>query len=188
MPPTLEDLIKNDMKEYKSKQQEKAVVGTTVDEDGTVTTTTTTTTKVETVVVKKGTSGTEAKTKAADKTRTVLATPSYIEQTKNGATTPVYSSEPEPTITAQRICFIPPPQENNGTPPNPPPRRKAVVPQGSDDKVVIGLRIYTNKDVTCAIEGILKTGCKDPKFKDPTTLTNPAAPTETIATTIVTAA
>src|SRR5258705_512346 len=149
------------MKEYKMKQEEKAVVGTTkenVDGDGTVTTTTTTTTtKVETVVVKKGSSGTGSETKAADKThQTVLATPSYIEQTTNGATTPVYSSEPEPTTAARRMRFAPPPEENNGIPPNPPPRRKVALPQDSNDKVVIGLRIYTNKDVTCTVEGRLK--------------------------------
>ena len=184
------------MKEYKTKQKEKAVVVTTkeesVDENGTVTTTTTTTTtKVETVVVKKGTSGTETETKAADKTLTLLPTPSYIEQTTNGATTPVYSSEPEPTIAAQRMRFDPPPHENNGDTPKPPPQRKVVLPQESNDKVVIGLRVYTNKDVKCAVEGRLKTGCKDPNCINcthPTTLTYPATTTEMIATTIVTAA
>jgi hypothetical protein len=85
-------------------------------------------------------------------------------------------------------CHLP---KNDGDPPIQNfllPDARSLYLKESNDKVVIGLRIYTNKDVTCAVEGRLKTGCKDPNCKDcthPTTLTFPA---ETIAATVVTAA
>lgn len=183
LPPTLEELVKKDLEEYKKKA---AVVTTTeekVDEDGTVTTTTTTTsTKVETVV-KKGGPAIKTETKAADKPPTSLTTlgSTPIEHSASGTTTPATNAsneQPELTKARQGMRFAQPRGENVGDPPDTPApdKGKVTLPQESSDKVVIGLRVYSNKDVTCSVEGRLRAG------SDPTV---PAVAAETTVVTVV---
>jgi hypothetical protein len=202
----LEELIKTDLEEFRKKEEEKAAVVTTSEEneDGSVTTTTTTTTtKVEKVVIKKAASA-KTHTKADDKLRaTAVTTSTPIEQSTGGTTTPATTNSSEnqleSTSGSHRTRFAQnksphaPRGENHGDPPDTSaqPKGKVSLPQESNDKVVIGLRVYTHKDVTCSVEGKLKTGCKDPNCKDcapPITVTIPAVKTETTATTILTAA
>jgi len=55
---------------------------------------------------------------------------------------------------------------------------KVKVPKESHDTVVIGLKVYTNKDVGCSVGGKLRIGCKDPNCtlcEPPTIVTIPAA-------------
>jgi len=55
---------------------------------------------------------------------------------------------------------------------------KVEVPKESPDTIVIGLKVYTNKDVGCSVEGKLRVGCKDPKCtlcEPPSIVTIPAA-------------
>jgi len=55
---------------------------------------------------------------------------------------------------------------------------KVKVPKESHDTVVIGLKVYTNKDVGCSVGGKLRIGCKDPNCtlcEPPTIVAIPAA-------------
>jgi len=55
---------------------------------------------------------------------------------------------------------------------------KIDVPKESQNTVVIGLKVYTNKDVGCSVEGRLRMGCKDPNCtlcEPPYVVTIPAA-------------
>ena len=207
LPPSLEELVKKDLEEYKKKQEEKAAVVTTteekVDDDGnltTTTTTTTTTTKVESVVVKKGGSPSNPGAKAAPEAAAAAAEkPTSSIPSANGTANPVpIQNAPEPAPASQRTCrgrtsrAAPARGDNYGDTPDAStqPKGKVNLPQESSDKAVIGLRVYTNKDVTCSVEGRLRTGCKDPNCKNcapPTTVTIPAVATETTTTTIVAA-
>ena len=51
---------------------------------------------------------------------------------------------------------------NIGAPPPDDDKGKVNVPKESHDTVVIGLKVYTNKDVGCSVGGRLRMGCKDP--------------------------
>jgi hypothetical protein len=51
---------------------------------------------------------------------------------------------------------------NNAAPSAPDEKGKVEVPKEGHNTVVIGLKVYTNKDVDCFVEGRLRVGCKDP--------------------------
>jgi len=49
-----------------------------------------------------------------------------------------------------------------GGPSAPDEKAKVEVPKESHNTVVIGLKVFTNKDIACSVEGRLRTGCKEP--------------------------
>jgi len=187
MPTTLEDLVKIDVDEYKKKENEAAVVVTkeeTVNEDGTTTTTTTstTTTTVETIVVKKTGKG---DIKPAKGTEPLMSTPAKSdvcpEPSTRGTLAPVITALGSNDSDQDSIC-APPCHENYGdaAAPVPEPKAKVDIPHQSSDTVVVGLKIYTDKDVKCPVLGRLRTGCKDPNCSNcapPTIVTVPAVTT-----------
>ncbi|KAF9529608.1 hypothetical protein CPB83DRAFT_259884 [Crepidotus variabilis] len=212
IPKPLGELITEDLEEFEKKKKEAAGIVTTTEEtvnpDGTVTTTTTTTTtKVESVVVKKGAKG-EVKD---DKRPTHLSIPhkTGTSGSKSGSSTPADDpNQPDVHPKAQRGRGAPGPGssrpkkqkasrtaiprgDNYGDLPEATPaadedKGKVAVPHESSDEVVIGLRVYTNKDVACSVEGKLRTGCKNPGCKacePPTVVTIPAVSVQTTTTT-----
>jgi hypothetical protein len=175
IPTTLEELIRCDLEEYKRKEEEAGITTITeekVDEEGTTTTTTTTTTtKLETVVVKKAStakvdSKLEKKLAVADiptesappsRTNTPAVNfgddpdrPDVVEnmrfcQQRGLGTTHIrgeiyYDEPPTPTV-------VSPDDKRN---------LKVTVPHESSDEVVIGLRVYTHRDVACSVQGRLR--------------------------------
>jgi len=196
MPTTLEGLIKIDMEEYKKKKKKKNeadIVDTkeTVNEDGTITTTTTTTTTmVETVIVKKtGKGDTKVAGKGAEMPISTSAKSDvHPERSTNRTAAALAGLSDNSSESDDRDSFCPTPRHDNygdgdGVPaPIPESKGKVDIPHQSSDSVVVGLRIYTDKDVKCSVLGRLRTGCKDPNCSNcgpPTIVTIPAvtAPT-----------
>ncbi len=170
------------MEEYKKKKEEEAGITTLteekVEEDGTTTTTTTTTTKkVETVVVKKSST-----TKVDSKLEKKLADTHFnlvAPSSKPGV--PIESAPPSGANTPATNLGDNPNQPDSvehlgqhrslGTthllgkdygdePPaptvSPDDKGKVMVPHESSDDVVIGLRMYTHRDVACSVQGRLR--------------------------------
>jgi len=168
------------LEEYKQKKEEEAGITTlteeNVDEDGTTTTTTTTTTKkVETVVVKKA-STTKVDSKLGKKLADTLST--LVAPSKPGV--PIQSAPPSGANTpatnlgdnpnqpdsvekghlsqhrSSRTTHLHGKNYGDEVPSpivSPDDKGKVAVPQESSDDVVIGLRVYTHRDVACSVQG-----------------------------------
>lgn len=71
-----------------------------------------------------------------------------------------------------------------GNPPAVPDNKGTIeVPKESHNTVIVGLKVYTHKDVGCSVEGRLRMGCKDPNCTlcaPPVIVTIPAVGTETV--------
>ena len=171
IPTTLEELIGRDLEEYKRKKEEEAGITTkteeNVDEDGTTTTTTTTTTtKLETVVVKEASIA-----KVDSKLEKKFADIPVESAPPTRINTPATNLDDDPNrpevVENLGLCQ----QRGLGTthvrgehyddePPaptvSPGDKRKVTVPHESSDDVVIGLRVYTHRDVACSVQGRLR--------------------------------
>ena len=187
----LEHLIKVDVDEYKKKEKEAGVIFTkeeTANEDGTTTTTTrtTTTTTVETVVVKTGKGDIKPARGAEPPISTFDKSDVHPEPSTKGTLAPVIiglGDHDGSGSNDDHNSFCATPRHANygdAVPaPVPEPKGKVDIPHQSSDTAVVGLRIYTDKDVKCSVLGRLRVGCKDPNCSScppPTTVTIPAVP------------
>lgn len=176
-------MIKRDLEEYKKKKEEKEADITieNVDKGGTTTTTTTTTTmttKVETVIVKEKSNiknDTNSRKLAESPLNGVtLPSKSSIESAPSGTNTPTTDlddnlNQPDSVdnMRARRLGASHLRGENCGDAPPAHPvsaddKGKVTVPHENSDDVVIGLRVYTHRDVACSVRGRLRKGCEDP--------------------------
>ncbi|PPQ65694.1 hypothetical protein CVT24_012112 [Panaeolus cyanescens] len=171
LPPSLDELIEAAYTAHeKKKKKEAETVTTTVEttnDDGTVTTTTTTTTtKVESITVRKA--------PAKESTATPVASTSSTDTSTEAKPAPAAAAEPASQSAPQ--MFAPESPSAPGTDyedPNQPDVRwlsqgsttaeeekiekgKVKVPHLDSNTVTIGLRVYTNKDVSVTLAGKLK--------------------------------
>ncbi|KAF5340285.1 hypothetical protein D9611_007847 [Ephemerocybe angulata] len=154
----LQTLIEKDFAEFERKkaEDEKVKTGTSeeVSDDGTVTTTTTTTVTTETKqIVVKSTTKSKAKLGALAETTPEVTTVSTSESNAaTGTAAPTAATADGQASSATAGSAVPAVKVEDG---------KVTVPYDDINNVVVGLRVYTNKDVPETVVGRLRDDKKD---------------------------